>query len=147
VQAISRVVSASRSAHVFCVLDVMSHKQTLQGAHQQGRIEKVQCVLSDARDVREIRRRQAGATIKRDTVKRNSVRAQTASVANFVSISKHNKTDIGIARKQKSATRREITRSASNVTSNIPCGECKPQRTCILRLGCDVTQTNIARRA
>jgi hypothetical protein len=143
VQATTRVVSARRNAQVFCVVYVMSHKQTLQGAHQQGRIEKVRYVLSNARDVRKIRRRQAGATIKRATVKRNSVRAQTASVATFVSISKHNKTDIGIARKQKSATRREITRSASN----IPCGECKPQRTRILRLGCDVTQTNIARRA
>ena len=114
-QAISRVVSARRNAQVFCVVYVMSHKQILQGAHEQGRIVKVQYVLSDARDVREIRSRQAGATKKRATVKRNSVRAHTASVATFVSISKHNKTDIGIARKQKSATRREISRSASNI--------------------------------
>ena len=134
-QAISRVVSARRSAYVFCVLDVLSHKQTLLGAREQGRIVKVQYVLSDARDVREIRRRQACATLKRDTVKRSGVRAQTVRVTSVSS--RHNKTNIGIARKQKSATRRDITRSASN----IPCGECTPQRTRILRAGCAVTQT------
>jgi hypothetical protein len=102
----------------------------------------VRYVHSNARDVRKIRRRQACATLKREAVKRSGVRAQTVRVT-FVSRSKHNKTEIGIARKQKSADRKKITRS----TSNNQCGECTPQRTRILRAGCDVTHKKVESRS
>jgi hypothetical protein len=80
VQAISRVVSARRSAYVFCVLDVLSHKQTLQGAHEKGKIEEVRDVPSNALHSREICSRQAGATKKRATVKRNGVQVNMKRV-------------------------------------------------------------------
>jgi hypothetical protein len=69
----------------------MIHTKTLQGAHKKARIVKVRNVRSNASDAREIRGRQAGATYKRVTVNRNSVRAQTVRVT-FVSSRKHNKT-------------------------------------------------------
>jgi hypothetical protein len=68
----------------------MIHTKTLQGAHKKARIVKVRDVLSNASDVREIHRRQAGAIGKRGTVNRNGVRAQTVRVT-FVSSRKHNK--------------------------------------------------------
>jgi hypothetical protein len=74
------------------------HTKTLQGAHKKAGIVKVRNVRSNASDVREIRSRQAGTTIKRDTVNRNGVRAQTVRVT-FVSSRKHNKkksTDIAM---------------------------------------------------
>jgi hypothetical protein len=55
------------------VLDVMSHTKKLKAAHEKGKIKKVRDVPSNALHSREIRSRQAGATIKRVTVKRNGV--------------------------------------------------------------------------
>jgi hypothetical protein len=93
----------------------MSHKQTLQGAHEKGKIEKVRDVHSNALHSREIRRRQAGATIKRSSVKRNGVRARTASVATCVSSCNRDKINIGIARKQR-AQRAEKQRAVQAIT-------------------------------
>ena len=51
----------------------IAHSYAIRSIQQKGGIEKVRYVHSNARDVRDIRRRQAGASSKCGTVKRNGV--------------------------------------------------------------------------
>jgi hypothetical protein len=84
-------------------------------AHVKVGIKKVLYVLSNARDVRKIRRRQFGAKIKRHTVKRSGVRVQTVRVTG---VSNH-----GSQQKQRHRHRVEsMSTSASRDTAE--CEQC-----------------------
>ena len=78
-----------------------------------GEIAKVRYVLSNARHVRKIRSRQAGAIKKRVTVKHNGVRAQTVRVTLLSDRGQNKKNHNRHRIETMSATRREITHDAS----------------------------------